>query len=106
MNGAKEASDIEGKAASEAVTESTYTLTWWPFPSGLRIIGEEVPSLVPWAWGVNGFFTVIGTVGALILGMALGFKAVLVVAALCYLIALGAVTTSQTISPRGATLPN
>jgi len=73
-----------------------------PFPSGLRIIGEEVPSLVPWAWGVNGFFTVIGTVGALILGMAFGFKVVLVLAALCYLIALAAVSrtgSKQTAFP-------
>jgi MFS family permease len=77
-----------------------------PFPSGLRIIGEEVPSLVPWAWGVNGFFTVIGTVGALILGMAFGFKAVLVIAAGCYLIALAAVAKSQAILPRGETLPH
>ena len=75
-----------------------------PFPSGLRIIGEEVPSLVPWAWGVNGFFTVIGTVGALILGMALGFKAVLVVAAACYLIALAAVALSHRVSPRDIAL--
>ena len=69
-----------------------------PFPSGLRIIADEVPSLVPWAWGVNGFFTVIGTVGALILGMAFGFKVVLMVAAACYLIALGAVGLSDKTS--------
>jgi len=70
-----------------------------PFPSGLRIIGEEAPALVPWAWGVNGFFTVIGTVGALILGMAFGFKAVLVIASLCYLTALAAVAlTRSTLS--------
>jgi len=66
-----------------------------PFPSGLRIIGEEAPALVPWAWGVNGFFTVIGTVGALILGMAFGFKAVLVIASLCYLTALAAVVVAR-----------
>ena len=66
-----------------------------PFPSGLRIVGQEAPALVPWAWGVNGFFTVIGTVGALILGMAFGFKAVLVIAALCYLGALAAVAPSR-----------
>jgi hypothetical protein len=41
-------------------------------------------SLVPWAWGVNGFFTVIGTVVALIMGMAFGFRAVLIFAAFCY----------------------
>jgi hypothetical protein len=41
--------------------------------------------------GVNGFFTVIGTVSALILGMAFGFRVVLLVAGLCYLIALVAI---------------
>jgi len=66
-----------------------------PFPSGLRIVGQEAPALVPWAWGVNGFFTVIGTVGALMLGMAFGFKAVLVIAALFYLGALAALTAGR-----------
>jgi predicted membrane-bound spermidine synthase len=45
-----------------------------PFPTGLRIVADEASSLVPWAWGINGFFTVIGTSGALMLGMALGFS--------------------------------
>jgi hypothetical protein len=61
-----------------------------PFPTGLGIVAEEAASLVPWAWGINGFFTVIGTIGALMLGMALGFSMVLVIAAFCYLIALAA----------------
>jgi len=43
---------------------------------------------VPWAWGVNSFCTVIGTAAALMLGMAFGFKVVL--AALCYVVALAA----------------
>src|SRR5205823_10959919 len=68
-----------------------------PFPSGLRIIGEEAPSLVPWAWGVNGFFTVIGTVAALMLGMAFGFKVVLLIAAVCYLVALAAIGLRRSI---------
>jgi hypothetical protein len=55
-----------------------------PFPAGLRLIGAEAPSLVPWAWGVNGFFTVIGSVIAMILGMIFGFATVLVVAGACY----------------------
>ncbi|HEY1893778.1 MAG TPA: hypothetical protein VGG52_04445 [Chthoniobacterales bacterium] len=63
-----------------------------PFPTGLRLLSEEAPVLIPWAWGVNGFFTVIGSVGALMLGMAFGFKMVLTIAALCYLTALTAIT--------------
>jgi len=37
------------------------------------------------AWGVNGFFTVIGTVLALMLGMMIGFRMVLLLACACYL---------------------
>jgi hypothetical protein len=39
-----------------------------PFPTGLRVVANEAAALVPWAWGVNGFFTVIGTAVALMLG--------------------------------------
>lgn len=62
-----------------------------PFPLGLCVVSEEAVSLVPWAWGVNGFFTVIGTISALIIGMTFGFKAALLVGALSYLIALAAI---------------
>ena len=68
-----------------------------PFPTGLRIVSAEASALVPWSWGVNGFFTVIGTVTALILGMSFGFKMVLLVGALCYLIALAAIATSNKV---------
>jgi hypothetical protein len=61
-----------------------------PFPTGLRIIAEEAPVLIPWAWGVNGFFTVIGSIGALIFGMAFGFKIVLIIAGGSYLAAQAA----------------
>ena len=58
-----------------------------PFPSGLQLLGARSPQLVPWAWGVNAFFTVIGTAAALILAMSMGFKFVFLVAALAYLVA-------------------
>jgi hypothetical protein len=58
-----------------------------PFPMGLKLIGKEAGALAPWAWGVNGFFTVIGSVSAIILGMAFGFTVVLAIAAVCYCIA-------------------
>src|SRR4029077_6311167 len=63
-----------------------------PFPTGLRLLSEEEPVLIPWARGVKGFFTVIGSVGALMLGMAFGFKMVLTIAALWYLTAFTAIT--------------
>ena len=60
------------------------TLLGVPFSTGLRFVGEEATPLVPWAWAVNGFFTVIGSVGAMILSMAFGFTVVLIIAAACY----------------------
>jgi len=63
------------------------TLLGMPFPTGLRAVSAETPSLVPWAWGVNGFFTVIGSVATLMLAMTFGFRLVLALAAACYLVA-------------------
>jgi hypothetical protein len=63
-----------------------------PFPACLRLVAEQAPVLVPWAWGVNGFFTVIGSAAAMILGMIWGFSAVLACAGGCYLVALLAIT--------------
>jgi SAM-dependent methyltransferase len=58
-----------------------------PFPTGLRVVAAEAPGLVPWAWGINGFFTVIGTIVALMFAMMFGFFTVLVMAGVCYLLA-------------------
>jgi hypothetical protein len=58
-----------------------------PLPTGLAYL-ENNTQIIPWAWGVNSFFTVIGTTIALILGMALGFSWVLFIAGACYMVAL------------------
>ena len=76
-----------------------------PFPTGLRVIAKEASPLVPWAWGVNSFFTVIGSVGAMILGMTLGFTAVLIVAAGCYSTALIAVVARRALGAGTRQLP-
>jgi spermidine synthase len=60
-------------------------LLGFPFPTGIKAVSSESSSFIPWAWGVNGFFTVIGSVGAVILGMMFGFKVVILLAAVCYL---------------------
>ncbi|HZS59661.1 MAG TPA: hypothetical protein VFA43_10350 [Gemmatimonadaceae bacterium] len=59
-----------------------------PFPTGLRVTAEDASAIVAWAWGVNGFFTVIGSVAAMILGMAFGFTTVIALAGACYVVAL------------------
>jgi Spermine/spermidine synthase domain len=59
-----------------------------PFPTGIDIISKQAPSLIPWAWGVNGFFTVIGSVVGIILSMMIGFQYVLWIAISIYLISM------------------
>lgn len=51
------------------------------FPLGLARIS---PASLPWAWGVNGCFSVIGAVLASVLAMDFGFTAVLATAAVLY----------------------
>jgi MFS family permease len=63
-----------------------------PFPTGLRVVAAEAPGLVPWAWGINGFFTVMGTILAVMFAMMFGFFTVLVMAGMCYLLAWLALT--------------
>ncbi len=63
-----------------------------PFPLGLRLAMQRSSALGAWAWGVNGFFTVIGTVLALMLGMMVGFRTVLLLACGCYLLGLLVIT--------------
>ena len=71
-----------------------------PFPIGLRVLGEEDSLLVPWAWAINAFFTVIGSVSAMILGMILGFTAVEMISAACYGTALVAIAIRVAQLPR------
>ncbi len=54
------------------------------FPTGLELLRRHAPGLVPWAWGVNGVASVASTVLAVILGMAIGFSGVVIVAAVVY----------------------
>jgi len=58
-------------------------------PSGMRSLGVSSPALVPWAWAVNGFASVVATVAAPLLAMRIGFANLILTAAVCYLAAAG-----------------
>jgi hypothetical protein len=55
-------------------------------PLGIACVSREYPRLVPWAWGVNGIGSVVGTTLAVVLAMSWGFVAVKAAAALLYVI--------------------
>lgn len=44
-----------------------------PFPMGLRILEHHDPTARAWAWGVNGFASVLGSMLCVVLSMAMGF---------------------------------
>jgi len=55
-----------------------------PFPLGLRLLSERNESQVPWAWGINGLFSVISVVLATIIAIELGFVWVMIFATTAY----------------------
>lgn len=59
-----------------------------PFPIGIKSASEQAPSLIPWAWGINGFASVIATVLATVLAVEIGFTSVFFAAAVFYSLVL------------------
>jgi hypothetical protein len=55
-----------------------------PFAGGLRVVESYEPGLVPWAWAINGSFSVISSVLAVMVALSLGFSAVLWLGAAAY----------------------
>ena len=66
-----------------------------PFPLGLARTAEGAPSLVPWAWGVNGCASVVAAILATMLAIHLGFGVVVVLAVLLYARGRRRVSVSQ-----------
>ena len=70
-----------------------------PFPLGLSFIREwqigeeEKKKLVAWAWGMNGYATVVGSASAVFIALFWGFKMLLFSSIAIYLISLFAIRT-------------
>ncbi len=59
-----------------------------PFPTGLKELTEGRSALLPWAWGINGAFSVTGTALATLVSISWGFASVLVGVIMLYLMAV------------------
>lgn len=64
-----------------------------PFPLGIRLVDRVNPGLVAWAWGVNGFFSVLGSILTVMIAQSYGFSIVIGLAVVVYLMGLLAVRT-------------
>jgi hypothetical protein len=58
-----------------------------PFPAGIKVLGESRPSHIPWAWAINGCFSILSPLLAIMLAMDVGFRSVLWAGAGAYLLA-------------------
>ena len=58
-----------------------------PFPLGMSIVSDKLPSWIPWAWGVNGCASVVSAILATLLAIHLGFVFVVLMAVVLYLLA-------------------
>jgi hypothetical protein len=64
-----------------------------PLPGGMRLLSAKRPEIVPWGWGMNGAFSVIGATLAVFIAMNWGFSVTLVAAAAVYAAAAGTLRT-------------
>ena len=56
-----------------------------PMPTGLRLLGDRAPQMIPWAWGINGALSVVGATFAIFIAMNWGFNMTLLAASGVYL---------------------
>ena len=70
-----------------AITAPLAFFMGMPFPSGLKEVHKHSQMLVPWAWGVNGFASVIGAVLGTFLAISVGFTVLTLIALACYFLA-------------------
>ena len=58
-----------------------------PFPLGLTATRQNDPTLMPWAWGINGCASVLSAILAVLLAIEIGFSGVMLSAILFYALA-------------------
>jgi hypothetical protein len=56
-----------------------------PFPLAISSLKQQAPNLTPWAWGINGYASVISAGLATLIAIDFGFTAVILIASLLYL---------------------
>lgn len=76
--------DLMRILASVLLIAPLATVMGIPFPTGLRQLGIQAPGMVPWAWGMNGVFSVLGSVTVILVSMLSSFTVALAVGAFFY----------------------
>ena len=73
-----------------------------PFPLGMRALRPDASPLVPWAWAINGWMSVIASLATVTISRMVGYTAAFGVAMLAYGLAWCAVAALPRIQPAQA----
>ncbi len=68
------------------------------FPTGMRVVEQNCPQLLPWCWAINGFLSVFSAVFVIVLSMIVGFTVALLSAALIYAAGFAVMPAARTAS--------
>ena len=69
-----------------------------PMPLGVHWLRNRSNEMIPWAWGINGSASVLGSILAILIAINFGFNQALVVASFLYFLGAGIIKVSQRIS--------
>jgi membrane protein CcdC involved in cytochrome C biogenesis len=58
-----------------------------PFPAGMRALGADHETLIPWAWAINGCMSVLAPVVTIMLALTYGYTMILWLGVVSYIIA-------------------
>jgi len=75
------------------------------FPLGIRMVLDVNRQFVPWAWGINGCATVVGTILAVIAGITWDFRGVTLLALAIYGLGIAGALWSRSARPVAAAPP-
>jgi hypothetical protein len=92
-------SDAARTALSVLFIAPLAVLMGMPFPTGLQQIGGQSQESVPWAWGMNGVFSVVGSTLVVLVSQLTNFTVAMGVGALLYGVA-ALVASSLWTDPR------
>ena len=57
-----------------------------PFPSSIRLIKDTHQDYIPWIFGIDSVFSVLGMVFAVVVALSYGFNGVLMLGGACYVL--------------------
>ena len=74
-----------------------------PFPVGIETLRRTRPDLIPWAWGANGYASVVGSIMATLLALSWGFSWAIAAGGVVYFVAAAAYAPAlRAVTPAAA----